>query len=185
MYDPETYWPERYRRQGPSYVARGGRPDVAQQQVEAVTPYFEHLPSEGRVLDFGCGPGRFRPSLEARGLDYEGVDLIPELGTMEVEDIRPGSFDTAVAIFVLQHIVDERDYESSVARLWRALMPGGVLLVVDHHPTPEPDPHMHPRGPWRLWEVWDMLHGCPLPPVPSVQPLDRNHWLGTLEKGDP
>lgn len=171
MYDPETYWPERYRRQGPSYVARGGRPEVAQQQVEAVTPYFDLLPSEGRVLDFGCGPGRFRPALEARGLDYEGVDLIPELGTMEVEDIRPGSFDVAVAIFVLQHIVDEGAYRSAVDTLFTALRPGGSLLVVDHDPMDDPDDHMRPRGP----------DGLPAPEWVDgwwVGPAPEDHWAG-------
>lgn len=144
-YDPDTYWPERHRRQGDTYVARGGNPAVSAKQVAALAPFLRFLP-EGRVLDFGCGPGRFRPHLEERGLEYEGVDLIPGLGTMEVSDVDPGSFQASLAIFVLQHIVDEARYVEAVDTIYEALAPDGVLLVVDAFQLESPDPHMKPRG---------------------------------------
>lgn len=151
-YIPEQYWPDRFARQGATYVAKGGRPESPAEQVKALTPYLRSLPDSGRVLDFGCGPGRFRPALEVHGLDYEGVDLIPGLGTMEASDLRPQAFDCAVAIFVLQHIVDEEAYLSAVGTIYDALVPGGQLLVVDAKPMADPDEHMMPRGPEAVWE---------------------------------
>lgn len=171
-YDPETYWPERLRRQGETYVAKGGRRDSYERQIRLVTPYFDWLPAEGRVLDFGCGPGRFRPALEARGLEYEGVDLIPGLGTMELEDVEPASFDCAVAIWVLQHIVEDEAWGAAIEALYQALMPGGTLLVVDHLPLRNMAEHMHPRG----YRGLARFHGD------YVTQLDDDSWVGVCHR---
>jgi SAM-dependent methyltransferase len=174
IYDPATYWQARYEAQGEPYVARGGRQDSHDAQVEAIVPYFEHLPSSGRVLDFGCGPGRFRGALEAQGLEYEGVDLVPELGTMEVGEIEPSSFDCAVAIFVLQHIVDERRYDAAIRVLHSVLRVGGTLLVVDHELRYGMDEHMRARGPSGLlpwtWRGYEMLGD------------HDGHWVGLFTR---
>ncbi len=174
-YDPATYWPERYARQGPTYVAKGGRRDSYDAQIELIAPLFAaELPREGRVLDFGCGPQRFRPALEACGLVYEGFDLIPGLGTVGV--VEPGRYDCAVAIYVLQHIVDEGEYADALGRIREGLRPGGVLLVVDALPTeytedrPRPA-HMMPRGPQAVMAY--MNSG-------AVRSLDAGHWTGTF-----
>lgn len=173
-YDPETYWPDRYAEQGPAYVARGGSPQVSERQVGAIAPFLRHLPSEGRVLDFGCGPGRFRPALEDRGITYEGVDLIQGLGTMEIGDLEPGSFQASLAIFVLQHIVDEGRYQEAVDTIYEALAPGGTLLVVDSFQLEEPDPHMKPRGAAAV-----LTQGFSF-----YRPLGHfeAHWIGTFHK---
>lgn len=171
-YNFATYWPNRYRRQGDTYVARGGRADSHQGQLYALAFYFAHLPTEGRVLDFGCGPGRFRPALERHGLEYEGIDLVPELGTMDVADLQPGSFECAVAIFVLQHIVDVDAYHDALRTIRRALKAGGCLLVVDHEPSAETEwaPHMRPRGP----------HAIACAPFERAAMLGAydSHWIG-------
>lgn len=158
-------------------MAKAGRQESHDAQLEALVPYLDHLPSEGRVLDYGCGPGRFREPLETRGLEYEGVDLIPWLGTMEVGGIEARSFDCAIAIFVLQHIVDPADYADAVDTVWGALKPGGKLLVVDHVARSDVDwaDHMKPRGPDAIWKTrsWSAYD--------TVGEYD-GHWIGLFTK---
>lgn len=139
------YWSERAARQGPTYVAPGGRPDGYLEQLRALTPYLAHLPA-GRVLDFGCGSGRFRPALEAKG-EYVGVDLVPGNSTIPWDAERlPAGFRAAFACMVLQHITDEAEYRHWAREMGGSLAEGGRLLVVDHGPLEDPEPHMRPRG---------------------------------------
>jgi SAM-dependent methyltransferase len=175
-YDPARYWPDRYRRQGRNYVAKGGRATSAREQTEAVTPFLRHAVTGPRVLDFGCGPGRFRPVLE-EGRTYTGVDLIPGLGTMPLGDSLPAeSYDTVTALWVLHHIVDWDQYRHWVTQIYNALAPGGRLVVVDCNLTDQRmDAHMKPRGlealaslaPWSRLCVYGEYDG---------------HWMGWLEK---
>lgn len=149
-YVPHQYWPQRYQRQGRNYTAKGGREQFAQEQLAAVAPWLRELVKGESVLDFGCGPQRFRPMLEDGGRRrYEGVDLIPGLGTMSLAEPLPeAEFDCVVAVWVLQHIVAEDQYRYWIGQLWRTLKPGGRLVVVDAVPLPHVDhaPHMGPRG---------------------------------------
>lgn len=177
-YDPRTYWPDRYRAQGDTYVARGGDPDSYVEQLENVGSVLTLvLPTSGRVLDFGCGPGRFRPLLEDHGLEYDGYDLIPGLGT--VDRIEPERYDCAVAIYVLQHIVDEAEYVAAMTSIWHGLRPGGQLFVVDAMPMANPAPHMKPRGRDR---VADFLTGPNIVVEPDADPIDPGHWVGLFTK---
>lgn len=183
--DAVEYWEARHRRQGPTYVAGGGRADVWRKQLREVTPVFaDALPDWGRVLDFGCGPGRFRHALERHGLEWTGVDIIPGLGNADAEDLEPESFDAAVAVYVLQHITDPGAYRAAVRSLHGWLRPGGRLLVIDHVDDGRPwQPHMKPRGPlsvmeaapWSDFEVLSIMVDAPLV-------VDAAHWVGVFDR---
>lgn len=117
---------------------------------------LRYLPERGRVLEVGCGAGRFlhalraaRPGLELVGMDVSRTALaLLERRCPEVE-IRPiegaalpaaeGEFDAALLMDVLEHVDDP---ERLVAELHRVLRPGGVLHV---HVPCEGDP----RSLWR------------------------------------
>lgn len=102
----------------------------------------------GRVLDLGCGEGRYLDVLAknaaAGAIDYVGVDPDPTslsvLGsrypfakfvTANAEDLPDtlGTFDHVLALRSVNHFVDPaRVFDSALARL----RPGGTLLLVDN-----------------------------------------------------
>lgn len=170
-YDPESYWKDRYEAQGPHYVAKGGRAESYYRQVELISPLLECLPTSGRVLDYGCGPQRFRGALEAHGLDYDGFDIIPGLSTTDY--VEKDAYDCAVALYVLQHITDDAEYRMAVEFLTGAVKEGGTILVIDHNVRDGMAEHMKPRGldPIREW-VADA----------SVTSLDDDHWFGVFTR---
>lgn len=99
-----------------------------------------------RVLEAGCGAGRFTELLVGAGALVHAIDLsdavdanrrnIGERANYAVAqaDIRAlpfpaGSFDVVLCLGVLQHTPSP---EKSLAALWRMVAPGG-RLVVDHY----------------------------------------------------
>jgi 2-polyprenyl-3-methyl-5-hydroxy-6-metoxy-1,4-benzoquinol methylase len=120
-------------------------------------PHFErrrtflmHNVAHGeRILDVGCGEGRFAAELARAGLDvvaidvarealrrarahHEGLDLrqVPVSGVWQLED---ASFDVVWAGEVIEHVADTAGWLSEVRRVLR---PRGRLLVStpDHGP---------------------------------------------------
>lgn len=99
-----------------------------------------------RVLEAGCGAGRFTELLVQAGALVHAVDLSSavdanrrNIGTplnyvVAQADIRalpfpPRTFDVVLCLGVLQHTPSP---EASIAALWRMVAPGGVL-VIDHY----------------------------------------------------
>jgi SAM-dependent methyltransferase len=96
----------------------------------------------GRTLDLGCGDGQALALLGDRAI---GVDLSHRLLLAAAEHapvvrcrlpdlawIRPGSFDQAVAVGLLDLIADDQEFFEQVAS---AVRPDGVLVVVMNHPV--------------------------------------------------
>ena len=95
------------------------------------------------VLEVGCGSGNFTVLMAARGHRVTGIDIDP--GYVETARRRLAKFtgarvtcgdataadwserfDTVVALDVVEHIENDREF---LARLARALKPGGKLVV--------------------------------------------------------
>lgn len=119
------------------------------------TPYqvalaADHLPlnEDTVVLDYGCGIGRLARELIAEfGCRVVGVDISASMRAMAVEYVASERFqvvspeeldglvaggfrcDGAYSIWVLQHCDAPAD---DIARIARALSPGGALLVVNN-----------------------------------------------------
>jgi SAM-dependent methyltransferase len=128
---------------------RGFGPDYYRGWVDHI---FRHGDLEGRqrVLDVGCGTGRYGTRIAQRsgrpvvGMDLsggmlaraaakvdEGTDLRLVRGDAQHLPFRAGSFDAAVLILVVHHIVD---LPRMAGELHRVLFPGGRVLFMtrDH-----------------------------------------------------
>jgi SAM-dependent methyltransferase len=97
------------------------------------------LPADPRILDAGCGSGRFMVELSKLGvvtgveLSDTSVALARERGLGEVVagsvlemPFADGSFDLAVSLDVIEHLEDDL---AALRELRRTVAPGGALLV--------------------------------------------------------
>jgi SAM-dependent methyltransferase len=114
------------------------------------------LPSRGRVLEVGCGAGRFlravsaaRPELALTGVDVSRTALAAlaslapaietRVATQAALPARDAEFDAVLLLDVLEHLDDPA---GMLAEIRRVLVPGGILHA---HVPCEGDP----RSPWR------------------------------------
>ena len=94
-----------------------------------------------RVLDLGCGKGRFARRLMDRGAAVVGLDLsaamleqagrLPRVrGSARRLPFANGVFDAAMAVEVFEHL-SPRGVDQALAELERVLRPGGRLAILD------------------------------------------------------
>jgi 2-polyprenyl-3-methyl-5-hydroxy-6-metoxy-1,4-benzoquinol methylase len=94
---------------------------------------------QGRLLDFGCGSGKFLRRMHALGWDVTGIDFGEEAvkrvresglralhGTLPQEELKPGTFDVVTMRQALEHVPDPR---ATLKHAWELLDRGGLLLV--------------------------------------------------------
>lgn len=111
---------------------------------------FDLLPDlrDATVLDIGCGIGRLSGPLSERAASVFGIDICdtmllkakegfnkPNLqfvkSSAESLPFNDQMFDVIIAIFVLQHILDDVRFTSALHEMVRVLKPGGSILIVD------------------------------------------------------
>lgn len=103
--------------------------------------FMSALPTEARVLDFGCGTGRTTSFMVRAGLDAEGWDASPEMAALGAKqheiDIKVATFsdleaeavyDGVFANFSLLHVA-KSEMPDILSRIARALKPGGHLHI--------------------------------------------------------
>jgi len=134
-------------------TVRPGEWTIAGYRLDQVLP---HLPRRGRVLEVGCGAGRYlralhqeRPELELVGADVSrralgllseaSPDIESRLAEGDTLPAAPGEFDLVLAIDVLEHVSDP---DRMLSEIHRVLAPGGVFHL---HVPCEADP----RSLWR------------------------------------
>jgi O-antigen chain-terminating methyltransferase len=123
---------------------RGTESEIA----ERISRYLPVLEGRGDVLDLGCGRGEALALLAARGVAARGVDfsaamveecrkkgLSAEVGDLfEVLGRAPeGSLGAVMSFHVIEHLPAE-SLDRLVRLAWRALKPGGVLLLETPNP---------------------------------------------------
>jgi len=109
--------------------------------VKVILDHFGNLAGK-RVLDAGCGKGRFarvlldrHPTAEIWGLDIseEMLKHVPagihtRAGSMTALPFEDASFDAAYATESLEHAVE---IGRAVAELCRVVKPGGRIVIID------------------------------------------------------
>ena len=144
-----------------------------------IEPYLGFFKQAGEVLDLGCGRGEALELLEKHGISARGVDISDEMVARcrekglrvekqdlitALEETSEGSLGGIVSFHVIEHL--PKDVLEQLVRLsWRALAPGGVLVLE----TPSPlsvvvgarnfwlDPtHMRPVHPETLKLVYEL-----------------------------
>lgn len=110
----------------------------------------------GRVLDVGCGAGRYDLYLQEQGLEVVGIDVSPlavevcrrrglhDTRLLSVEEVDPsmGPFDTVLMLgHNLALLGSERGAKRILRRLHRAVVSGGRLIgdILDPYETDDPD----------------------------------------------
>ena len=152
FYRPSIYWEERARRfagegDGLAAVCAYGMPGFYNRAIDltqrmALAPWLRVDPGM-RVLDVGCGVGRWSRLLAARGAEVTGVDLSPtmigearrraaaaglaERCRFEVQDSSSldlgARFDLVLGVTMLQHILDRDALRAAVQRIARHVTP--------------------------------------------------------------
>lgn len=144
------YWEERTRLYG---ARAAGYSDAAMDAYEdrLRQAAIDRLVGRGggrRLLDAGCGNGRWSIRLAAAGWVVTGADISHGLlalapsapnvtyvqGSIEELDLPTESFQAVLSVTVLQHITDERAFDASLDNLMRMLQPGGLVAVLEYAP---------------------------------------------------
>jgi 2-polyprenyl-3-methyl-5-hydroxy-6-metoxy-1,4-benzoquinol methylase len=208
-YEPKTYWDDRARRfagdgEGLAAVCSYGMPafyngltHVAQRLALAK---WLRVPPGTRVLDVGCGVGRWSRLLASRGAVVTGVDLsgamiaeaerrAAEAGVADrcrflVQDAAGlhvgGDFDLVLAVTVLQHILDPAALYTAVERMVEHLAPGGRMVLLEAAPvgvSPHCDSTVFTARTRAAYLRLFRAHGLTLRALRGVDPAPFKPWL--------
>ncbi len=155
------------------------KPEVADDDPRLLGIMASLGPLRGRrILDLGCGKGRFARILAARGARVVGLDVSAAMltaaggagldrvmGSVRRLPFRERSFDAAIAVEVFEHL-EPRALDDACVELLRVLRPGGLFVLVDKNLYA-----MNARRPWL--------------PALAVKWLDQHRGLWMYPAGGP
>jgi SAM-dependent methyltransferase len=128
------------------------------------------LPSRGRILDYGAGPGQQSLQLRQMGFDVEAVDIADSAYVAQrvfpvqtydgkVLPFPDGCFDAVVSSNVLEHVMD---LPQVLRELNRVLKPDGLMV------------HVMPTATWRLWTTLAEFPAAPRNALRGLRSIPGN-----------
>jgi len=101
-----------------------------------------------RLLDFGCGIGRFADRIRYLGIEYTGIDVSKKMiekanrlhsaqGLKFVHadekkiPFSDATFDVCVTCYVYQYIIHSDHNSNVLAEIYRCLSPGGRFVLIE------------------------------------------------------
>lgn len=108
-----------------------------------ILPFLQGVPSDGKVLELGCGPGYFLEFLSSRGFRHvQGIDICDEQVALAVRrgndatsadvfqylEETDQAFSAIVALDFLEHF-HRQELVSLLQSIFRALDDGGRLIL--------------------------------------------------------
>jgi SAM-dependent methyltransferase len=174
-YDPKSFWNEKARRAGDPLAAvcrtdpaTSRNIDLVQRRLlgRSLARIDREMPLSGkRVLDYGCGVGRFAPLLERMGYRYSGVDIAEEM-LVRAQELHPGgefqrlldgriphedaTFDLLLSVGVIHHNTYHQQ-ERILDEFLRVLRPNGHVMIFEAIGEPDPENEIEfarPTGEW-------------------------------------
>jgi SAM-dependent methyltransferase len=164
--DAVGFWEQRAQRLGRRAVlniahGEGQFDGVTEAQWKIYRGVLDDMKYNGvdRILDFGCGVGRFAERLTAYGKDVVGADIsaallamAPKKDGVRYVKITPGVipfpdryFDMVWIALVLGGIVDDQKLAATAVEINRVLVQGGILFLAEHIGEGPGVPHWRTR----------------------------------------
>ncbi|MEN4007510.1 MAG: class I SAM-dependent methyltransferase [Methanobacteriaceae archaeon] len=160
----EDYWDRRAtqfggKSKGYPAICSYGMPDFYNNHINRLQQHLllENLKvrSGMKVLDAGCGVGRWTVAMALKGAQVTAADISQEMIALARERTRywgvedrveflhsplnllrlSDDYDLVVVVTVLQHIPDLEIWEQSVLKLWGAVKEGGRFAILEVAPT--------------------------------------------------
>jgi S-adenosylmethionine-dependent methyltransferase len=137
-------------------------------------------PPPAKLLDIGCGPGRYAIELTRRGYTVTLLDLsqanldlasqkAAEAGVVlnglhkgdarHLKEFADGAYDIVLLMGPLYHLVSESDRRQALAEAWRVLKPGGVLFAafINRFSVFRASAKELPTEPVEFWPVYEQI----------------------------
>lgn len=141
--------PEQFEQAyGPDYYGEGDKKFNARLEklldrfrMGRAKRYARYLKGSGRILDIGCGNGKFLQCVDTLGdYDLNGIEmpggsadrasqitnLTLKIGELEAGDFEPNSIDGITLHHVFEHLSQPRKYLEIISEIMK---PGGVLVM--------------------------------------------------------
>jgi len=208
-YQAPAYWEQRAVRfaaedEGLAAVCSYGMPayynKAIQRSQQLALDRWLRLPRGTKVLDVGCGVGRWSRTLAERGAQVTGIDLSPTMISearrraalqgvaqhcrflvQDLAELDAGErFDVVLSVTVLQHILDPRALRAAVQRMTAHLAEGGAMIVLEAAPSRTTGRcnsrvfRARPRSEYLRLFADCGLH---LRAISGVDPTPFRHWL--------
>jgi len=167
-YNTREYWPARLKKEGPLYVASRQSKDKQWLAFNNALIKAMEGTNPGTILDFGCGVGRFVETALTHATHYVGADInkealeyAPNFVSASFVDLSEDripleneTFDSAMCVTVLQHIVDTDQFNTWSSEISRVVKPGGYFYIIDDaSQRRKMGSHMKIRGPQIISEA--------------------------------